>query len=507
MRIASQLLLTFLLNACWQIALVAGFASLSSWLLRNSAARYRHWVWVAALLLALGIPITTSSQMLGESVAAFVSQPTETTTIQPVVFTERRAIGFSEPLAAPDVFLLNRSMAVFLVGVYFAVFAYGSYRFVRAWDLTRRLRRTSVELDHDERISALIQQCANAISRASDVVPIRFSETVPVPLTIGVLKPIIILPQQLLAEANDEVLTSAIGHELIHVRRRDYALNFIYELLYLPLLFHPAAALIRRRIRQTRELSCDELVAERVMNAEIYARSLVKLASSAPPLRRLSVTTNVGIADADILEARIMSLLRKPKLDTRRKRMILIAISLLLAVPCIAAASLAVKFDLKPTESAVQEPSQQEKELKEKERTEKRKLAAAIYEDDFKERMQKDPKFREEVMLKQELEFKMRAIRQAALLKMARISMDQAIQIATSKQPGQVLQCSLDAEHWEEPGKLARDGFVFYHVIIVSGEDVDSGAATHVLVNAVDGTIIRAEKELPRKLRKPEEHP
>jgi hypothetical protein len=45
-----------------------------------------------------------------------------------------------------------------------------------------------------------------------------------------------------------------------------------------------------------------------------------KLASSAPPLQRLSVSTTVGIADADILEARIMSLLRKPKLDTRRKR-------------------------------------------------------------------------------------------------------------------------------------------------------------------------------------------
>ena len=506
MRTASQLLLTFLLNACWQIALVAAFASLSSWLLRNSAARYRHWVWVAALFLALGVPITTSSQMLGESIAAFVSQPTETTTIQPVVFTERRAIGVSESLAAPNVFLLNRSIAVLLIGVYFALFAYGSYRFVRAWDLTRRLRRSSVEPDDDQRISGLISQCASAISGNADDVRIRFSEVVPVPITIGVLNPIIILPQQLLLEANDEVLTSAIGHELIHVRRRDYALNFIYELLYLPLLFHPAAALIRRRIRQTRELSCDELVAERVLNAEIYARSLVKLASSAPPLRRLSVTTTVGIADADILEARIMSLLRKPKLDTRRKRMILIAVSLLLAVPCIAAASFAMKFDLKPSETAAQEPSQQEKELKEKEAV-KRKLAYSISEDDFKERMQKDPRFREELERKQELEFKMRAIRQAALVKMARISMDQAIQIATSKQPGQVLQCSLDAEHWEEPGKLASDGFVFYHVIIVSGEDVDSGAATHVLVNAVDGTIIKAEKELPRKLRKPEEHP
>jgi len=505
MRTASQLLLTFLLNACWQIALVTAFASLSSLLLRNSAARYRHWVWVAALFLALGIPLTTSSQMLGESVVAFVSQPAETTTIQPVLFTERRAIGFSESLEAPDVFLLNRSIAVLLIGIYVAVLAYGAYRFVSAWFVTGHLRRTSIELDDNERISGLLQHCASAISGASDVVQIRFSESVPVPITIGVLKPIIILPQQLLAEANDEVLTSAIGHELIHVRRRDYALNFIYELLYLPLLFHPAAGLIRRRIRQTRELSCDELVAERVLNAEIYARSLVKLASSAPPLRRLSVTTTVGIADADILEARIMSSLRKPKLDSPLKRMILIGVSLLLALPCIAAASFAMRFEVGPSgsEMAAQEPSQQEKERQEKEKVtgEMRKRAYSISEEEFKERMMKDPRFREEVEAKQALEFKMRAVRQAALVRLARISMDQAIQIATSQIPGKVLECTLNAEHWEEPGKLAKDGFVFYHVIIVSEGDADEGASNHVLVNAVDGTIIRKEKELPRKER------
>jgi hypothetical protein len=62
------------------------------------------------------------------------------------------------------------------------------------------------------------------------------------------------------------------------------------------------------------------------------------------------------------------------------------------------------------------------------------------------------------------------------------------------------LECSLDAEHWEEPGKLAKDGFVFYHVVIISGDESNPDNA-HVLVNAVDGTIIKAEKELPRKMR------
>ena len=84
-------------------------------------------------------------------------------------------------------------------------------------------------------------------------------------------------------------------------------------------------------------------------------------------------------------------------------------------------------------------------------------------------------------MAKRELEFKMSAIRQAALIRMAKISMDQAIQIATSQKPGKVLQCSLDAEHWKEPGVLAEDGYVFYHVMLVANEDGETGAVTHVL--------------------------
>src|ERR1700741_1176844 len=73
MRINSQLLLTFLLNACWQIALIAGLASLGSWLLRNSVARYQHWVWVSALCLAFLVPGFTSSQTLFDALAPTTS--------------------------------------------------------------------------------------------------------------------------------------------------------------------------------------------------------------------------------------------------------------------------------------------------------------------------------------------------------------------------------------------------------------------------------------------------
>ena len=189
-----------------------------------------------------------------------------------------------------------------------------------------------------------------------------------------------------------------------------------------------------------------------------------------------------------------MSLLSKPKMNRRWKKLMLLAVSLLLLVPSIAAAALAMRFELANT---AQDPEQQEKEVKEKRRGEAVTRETAMTEQQFKEKMQ-DPRFREEMRRKEDLELEMREVRQAALVRLARINMDQAIQIATTQTPGKVLECSLNAEHWEEPGKLAKDGYVFYHVVIA---DETSAGATHVLVNAVDGSIIRSEKELPRKRR------
>lgn len=71
--------------------------------------------------------------------------------------------------------------------------------------------------------------------------------------------------------------------------------------------------------------------------------------------------------------------------------------------------------------------------------------------------------------------------------------------------PGSLLREGNDelltsAENWEEPGKLAKDGIVFYHVLVA---DEATGGVTHVWVNAIDGKIIGTDKELPRKQRNP----
>ncbi|HZS47639.1 MAG TPA: PepSY domain-containing protein [Blastocatellia bacterium] len=75
-------------------------------------------------------------------------------------------------------------------------------------------------------------------------------------------------------------------------------------------------------------------------------------------------------------------------------------------------------------------------------------------------------------------EIKARTKYQLQLAQIAKISMEQAIQIASAQQPGAVIQCSLIHER----------GTAFYRVNIVSGDE-NNPVSTNVFVNAVDGTI------------------
>ena len=157
MRISSQLLLNFVLNAAWQIALIAALASLGAWLLRSSSARYRHWLWVGAFCLAFLVPAATSMRGYFETAAP--------TTIQPVFIGEPFA---SRPLEEststtsallPSVIQLNTDLVLILLGVYGIFVLYRSFNLVQAWQTTRNIRHNAHELDADDNIAAIINKC------------------------------------------------------------------------------------------------------------------------------------------------------------------------------------------------------------------------------------------------------------------------------------------------------------------------------------------------------------
>jgi TonB family protein len=368
MRVGAQLLLTFLLNASWQIALVVAFAAACDWLLRGTAARYRHGLWIAALALAFALPLLGPARQIKTllisrpQTAKAPASPTFVTwtyspdldSVEPPTSSKQPASPAVEP--ARRSFLtsgihLNRRVATLLLGLYGLFLLYRVVQLARAWRRTKTIVQTAYECEFPAPVKRIVAKCQAAIGVTH--VRILCSTAVPVPITVDIWKPLIILPERLLHDVDEEVLTSAIGHELVHVARRDYLANLIYEFVSLPLSFHPAAAFLRRRIKQTRELCCDEAVATKLLRAETYARSLVRLIGAAPLDRRLAVDTTIGISGSDILEVRIMSLLKTPKLTARRKRLLLVTASLLLVAPCVAATSFALSFDIDRPEASV----------------------------------------------------------------------------------------------------------------------------------------------------------
>jgi TonB family protein len=354
MKTVTQILLTFILNALWQGTLIVGFAALADWLLRGVAPRFRHYLWVVTLFACLIIPALNCLPSSGSA----RTQQTATAPVGPIPVVTSRIItpGIEDATSRPVIdespvrnrFSLSRSVPVpiliafGLVGLYALIVIWRLASLLRAWRRTNQIVAGVFECAFPDWVQERIKQCQSEVG--IKLCRVLCSNDIAVPITVGVFDRIVILPQRFANEVSIDVLTSALGHEFQHIARHDYLLNLIYEFIYLPLSFHPAVAFARRRIKHTRELCCDAAVTTKLVSAEVYARSLVKLIGSAP-LLPLAPDTTIGMNESDILEVRIMALLKKSNLSSRRRLLLIMAAAVLLITPCVAAARFGLSFE------------------------------------------------------------------------------------------------------------------------------------------------------------------
>jgi beta-lactamase regulating signal transducer with metallopeptidase domain len=285
METASRFAIAFVLNAAWQVPLVALAAGAGGRLLPTAAARHR--LLLAALAASLVLPIAGS-----------------------------------------------------LGALYLASLILAAARRGRSWRRAVALRRSVLVAPLPGAVRVEAERCRQRLGLALGDVAVRLSSAVASPVTLGTAGAVILLPAGVVASWSREELAAALGHEMAHVRRRDFAWNAAAELAALPIAFHPATAWLLGRIRQARELACDALVAERVLEPRAYARALAALARSLAP----APSYTLGVADAGILEERVMSLVTG---RARRKARVLssVAAALLLAVASAVAASHAVAVE------------------------------------------------------------------------------------------------------------------------------------------------------------------
>ena len=139
------------------------------------------------------------------------------------------------------------------------------------------------------------------------LVRLRWSAWTAVPLSVGVWRPAIILPET--AKLWDEQhRRTVLLHELAHVRRRDCLMQLLTQVACAFHWFNPLAWVAARQSRFERERAADDMVLLAGTQASTYAEILLETARSLHSARWTAVAS-LAMARHSQLESRLMAIL------------------------------------------------------------------------------------------------------------------------------------------------------------------------------------------------------
>ncbi|TCJ19002.1 M56 family metallopeptidase [Flaviaesturariibacter flavus] len=147
-------------------------------------------------------------------------------------------------------------------------------------------------------------------------VRVYLSSLVTSPLTIGYLKPVILLPVAAMANLTPAQLEAVLLHELSHIRRYDYLVNLLITAINVVLYFNPFVRLFIRAVENERENCCDELVLQFEYDKVGYASALLELEKS----NHVSAELAMGATGRNALLSRIEKIVgirKKPRINAQ----------------------------------------------------------------------------------------------------------------------------------------------------------------------------------------------
>jgi beta-lactamase regulating signal transducer with metallopeptidase domain len=249
-----------ILNHLWQSTLCLGLIAVLALLLRRNGAHARYWLWFAASMKFL-VPFA-ALVAIGQQMAPGAAAPIPTPA---AVVAQRVTVPFTAAAAAPIRATppVGATQPVPWGGIAFAVWALGAFvllfRWTMSWRDLRKLIRDS-------------QPLPMALP-----VPVRSSSSTLEPGLLGILRPILMLPQGLAEQLSGEEIRSILAHELCHLRRRDNLTYGIHLLAQTIFWFYPPVWWLGTRLIRERERACDEDVLAAGHEPRVYAQSILKV--------------------------------------------------------------------------------------------------------------------------------------------------------------------------------------------------------------------------------------
>ncbi len=276
----------------WQGLLIAVVLQAAQWLSRVRRPQTRYTLCLLAMLTMAACPPVTFA-LLGNHAPMVVSEAVPLSSapqqavgpvalpadLQPATITT--TIPAKGPLAMPmqphEPRLADyvRSTQPYLLDGWLGGVCLLSLRLLLGMVGVQRLRLSRMAVP--ETLIASANRMGSRLALRS--IPRVFaSEKVREAVAVGLVRPIVLLPLSWLTEMPPEVLEAVLAHELAHIRRWDLWVNMFQRLMETFLFYHPAVWWLSRRIRQQREMCCDELAVAATGNRTTYATALETVA-------------------------------------------------------------------------------------------------------------------------------------------------------------------------------------------------------------------------------------
>ncbi|MDF1810781.1 MAG: M56 family metallopeptidase [Verrucomicrobiales bacterium] len=169
----------------------------------------------------------------------------------------------------------NRSVSLVTIWV-IGIIVFGS-RLLFGWLRLKKTGRQSSPVSGEHWTQLFFALCEKSgLNRKPDL---RESKEVRSPFTFGWLKPVIIIPIGFLSQIPTDQAEAILLHELAHIKRRDYLINWLQSLIETMFFFHPVVWWLGHLSRIAREECCDSFVVDQGTDATLYASALANLTS------------------------------------------------------------------------------------------------------------------------------------------------------------------------------------------------------------------------------------
>ncbi len=267
-----------LVHFCWQAAAIALVYWLTDAVLSKARSQTRYVLALGTMLLMLVSALATFAYEETRVDSGLSSSPGAFSSPAMVAIgSDISSLAGLKPAGAtpqPAPLYLSRFLpwldVAWLLGV-----ACLSTRTIGGWRLIQRLRRSAL-LEAPEAVYANFVRLCERLGITQQV-SLYISQHIQGPLAIGVVRSLVILPASALMALSPAQLEAVLAHELAHVRRADYLWNLIQTMVETLLFFHPAVWWLGSRLRQQRELCCDDVAVQSCADPLVYATALLRL--------------------------------------------------------------------------------------------------------------------------------------------------------------------------------------------------------------------------------------